>query len=89
MSKDTPAGAPAAPDFSKCPDWGKGGKFTFDPASGKRARAVEPVESNAAALGAAPAEQSQPDQVDVGPAGADQPAIADGATQPKKEKARG
>ena len=34
------------PDFTSCPDWGKGGRYLYDPATGKRTRieeAPEPV----------------------------------------------
>jgi hypothetical protein len=45
-TKTDPAATPAPLDFTKCPDWGKGGQYIYDPATGLRTRlapAEEPV----------------------------------------------
>lgn len=35
----TPAAVPnALQDFTKCPEWGSGGQFIYDPATGQRTR---------------------------------------------------
>ncbi|MBC7859194.1 MAG: hypothetical protein H7Z39_10545 [Burkholderiaceae bacterium] len=76
----------AKQDFTQCPDWGQGGKFIFDPATGQRTRVGE---SAVPAAEAAPGEaQALLAQADAGAAGVDQPVIAENAT-PRKEKARG
>lgn len=57
------AAAPhALQDFINCPDWGKGGQFVYDPATGKRTR-IEPEaaateEVPQAPAGAAPQDAS-------------------------------
>lgn len=46
MADSKPDPAPAAPDFTQCPDWGKGGRYIYDPATGTRTPVMdEPAES--------------------------------------------
>lgn len=49
MADPKPA-APEVPDFTQCPDWGKGGRYLYDPATGSRTPVVDEV----------PAESTEP-----------------------------
>lgn len=42
--------APAAPDYSNCPYWGRGGRYVYDPQTGRRTPVdVAQVEGDTAA----------------------------------------
>lgn len=56
-----PNGAQNTPDFTNCPEWGVGGQFTYDPATGLRTRVVPPAE-NETAVPDAPAVEAPVDQ---------------------------
>lgn len=44
MADPKPAPTPAAPDFTQCPDWGKGGRYIYDPVTGVRTPVVDDAE---------------------------------------------
>lgn len=75
-------------DFTQCPDWGKGGKFIFDPTTNQRTR-VDDSEGQSADPAPTYA-QTLPGRADAatGAGSADQTVTAETA-QPKKEKTRG
>lgn len=77
-TKTVPVAPAAAQDFTQCPDWGQGGQFVFDQATGQRTRVGGPV--------AEPADA--PAQADDD---ADQAAVAgaDTINTPVKGKQRG
>ena len=48
LPAEATAVAVAQPDFTGCPHWGKGGRYLYDPATGKRTPAPAAAESAAA-----------------------------------------
>ncbi len=55
---NAPAAAPAALQaFTSCPEWGIGGQFVYDPATGQRTRVDAVPAPGAEATGSVPADQ--------------------------------